>query len=160
MLPIALNKPITTYNMATTSPPINWLLDPVPAIRFWSNPEFILGAPKSTVLESTQRQTRSGQSRLRSSGRGPARHQHCKYDRNENERRHISHQMTPLGRIVEGLNAHDRPVNHARRLTLLPAIEGQGEGASPCFLLTVMQRRPISDWTIPRRCLSSLRSVA
>src|SRR5262249_33953118 len=43
-----------------------------------------------------------------------ARHQHCKYDGNENERGHISHQMTALGRIAEGLNAHDPPVNHAR----------------------------------------------
>src|SRR5262249_59078685 len=43
-----------------------------------------------------------------------ARHQHCKYDRNENERGHISHQMTALGRIAEGLNPHDRRVNHAR----------------------------------------------
>jgi CHAT domain len=51
--------------------------------------------------------------RPRSSLCGP-RHQHCKYDRNENERRHISDQMTALGRIGEGLNAHDRPVNHAR----------------------------------------------
>src|SRR5262245_46026642 len=50
-------------------------------------------------------QTRSGQSRLSSRWRCPARHQHCKYDRNENERRHISHQMTALGRIVEGLKA-------------------------------------------------------
>jgi hypothetical protein len=43
-----------------------------------------------------------------------ARYQRCKYDRNENERGHISDQMTALGRIAEGLNAHDRPVNHAR----------------------------------------------
>ena len=43
-----------------------------------------------------------------------ARHQHCKYDRHENERRQVSHQMTALGRIGEALNAHDRPVNHAR----------------------------------------------
>ena len=33
-----------------------------------------------------------------------ARHQHCKYDGNENERGHISHQMTALGRITQGLN--------------------------------------------------------
>ena len=44
---------------------------------------------------------------------GP-RHQHRKHDRDENERRHISHQMTALGWIVEGLNAHDHRVNHAR----------------------------------------------
>jgi hypothetical protein len=44
----------------------------------------------------------------------------------------------------------------SRRLTLLPATEGQGEGASPCFLLTVS--RPMSDSTIPTRCF--LRSVA
>src|SRR5215475_11792252 len=43
-----------------------------------------------------------------------ARHQHCKYDRNENKRGHISDQMTALGRIAEGLNTHDRPMNHAR----------------------------------------------
>ncbi len=43
-----------------------------------------------------------------------ARHQHCKYDRNENKRGHISDQMTALGRIAEGLYAHDRPMNHAR----------------------------------------------
>src|SRR5262249_10052819 len=43
-----------------------------------------------------------------------ARHQHCKYDRHENKRWHISHQMTALGRVAEGLNAHDRRVNHAR----------------------------------------------
>src|SRR5215813_11494212 len=43
-----------------------------------------------------------------------ARHQHCKYDRHENKRWHISHQMTALGRVAEGLDAHDRRVNHAR----------------------------------------------
>ena len=37
-----------------------------------------------------------------------ARHQHCKYDGNENKRGHISHQMTALGRIAEDLNAYDR----------------------------------------------------
>ena len=30
------------------------------------------------------------------------------------ERGHISYQMTALGRIAEGLNPHDRRVNHAR----------------------------------------------
>jgi hypothetical protein len=44
----------------------------------------------------------------------PARHQHRKYDRNENKRGHISYQVTALGRIAEGLNAHDRPMSHAR----------------------------------------------
>src|SRR5262249_8109115 len=39
MLPIALSKPITAYNTATTSPPMNWLLDPAPAIRFCSKAE-------------------------------------------------------------------------------------------------------------------------
>src|SRR5215510_12575523 len=39
MLPIAPSKPITAYNTATTSPPMNWLLDPAPAIRFCSNAE-------------------------------------------------------------------------------------------------------------------------
>src|SRR6266404_7194094 len=38
-----------------------------------------------------------------------ARHQHCKYDRNENERGHISHQVTALGRIAEGQSAGPRP---------------------------------------------------
>jgi hypothetical protein len=45
--------------------------------------------------------------------RGP-RHQRRKDHRNENERRRISHQMTALGGIVQGLNTHNRPVNHAR----------------------------------------------
>ena len=45
--------------------------------------------------------------------RGP-RHQHGKDDRNENERRRISHQMTAFSRIAEALNAHDRPMNYAR----------------------------------------------
>src|SRR5262249_1118022 len=49
----------------------------------------------------------------RSSFRAPWR-QRCKYDRNENQRRHIAHQMTALERIVDGLNAHDRRVNQAR----------------------------------------------
>jgi hypothetical protein len=66
------------------------------------------------IFEPSQRQIRSGKLwRPRSSLCGP-RHQHCKYDRNENERRHISDQMTALGRIGKGLNAHDRPVNHTR----------------------------------------------
>src|SRR5262249_45565644 len=43
-----------------------------------------------------------------------ARHQHCKYDGNQNKRGHISDQMTALGRIAKGLNTHDRPMNHAR----------------------------------------------
>src|SRR6516165_5051907 len=43
-----------------------------------------------------------------------ARRQRCKYDRHENKRWHISHQMTALGRVAEGLNPHDRRVNHAR----------------------------------------------
>src|SRR5262249_7433147 len=43
--PIALSKPITTYSRATTSPPMNWLLDPDPAIRFCSNAEPILVTP-------------------------------------------------------------------------------------------------------------------
>ena len=34
MLPIALSKPMTAYNRATTSPPMNWLLDPAPALTF------------------------------------------------------------------------------------------------------------------------------
>src|ERR1700738_2707729 len=42
MVPIALSKPMTKYNKATTSPPMNWLLDPAPAIRFRSNAESIL----------------------------------------------------------------------------------------------------------------------
>src|SRR5215467_11407097 len=43
-----------------------------------------------------------------------ARRQHCKYDRHQNKRWHISQQMTALGRVAEGLNPHDRRVNHAR----------------------------------------------
>ena len=31
-----------------------------------------------------------------------AQRQHCKYDRHENKRWHISHQMTALGRVAEG----------------------------------------------------------
>src|SRR3954462_7232395 len=42
------------------------------------------------------------------------RHQRCKNDRHEEERRRISYQMAAFGRIVEGLNAHDCPVNHTR----------------------------------------------
>src|SRR3954451_2525053 len=42
------------------------------------------------------------------------RHQYCKNDRHEEERGYISYQMAAFGRIVEGLSAHDRPVNHAR----------------------------------------------
>jgi hypothetical protein len=34
MLPIALRRPITAYNITTTNPPTSWLLDPVPVIRF------------------------------------------------------------------------------------------------------------------------------
>jgi hypothetical protein len=45
MVPIALSNPMTKYNKATTSPPVNWLLDPAPAIRFRSNAESILVAP-------------------------------------------------------------------------------------------------------------------
>src|SRR5262245_13462352 len=45
MLPIAPSKPITAYNRAIISPPMNWLLDPAPAIRFCSNAESIIVAP-------------------------------------------------------------------------------------------------------------------
>src|SRR5215472_14725342 len=43
-----------------------------------------------------------------------ARRQRCKYDRNENKRWHISQEMTALGRVAHGLNAHDCRVDHAR----------------------------------------------
>jgi hypothetical protein len=43
-----------------------------------------------------------------------ARRQRCKYDRDENKRWHISQEMTALGRVAHGLNAHDYRVNHAR----------------------------------------------
>ena len=39
MLPIAPSKPITAYNIARISPPMNWLLDPAPAIRLCSSAE-------------------------------------------------------------------------------------------------------------------------
>src|SRR6516225_11670240 len=39
MLPIAPSTPITAYNTATTSPPMNWLLDPAPVIRLCSSAE-------------------------------------------------------------------------------------------------------------------------
>jgi hypothetical protein len=42
MLPSALSKPITIYNRATTSPPMNWLFEPAPAISVCSNAESIL----------------------------------------------------------------------------------------------------------------------
>ena len=38
---MAAKKPIYTYNIATTSPPMNWLLDPAPANRFCINAESI-----------------------------------------------------------------------------------------------------------------------
>src|SRR5215469_16637607 len=41
MLPTAPSTPITAYSMATTSPPTNWLLDPAPATKFFSNGESI-----------------------------------------------------------------------------------------------------------------------
>src|SRR5262245_35708700 len=50
MLPIALSKPITAYNEATTSPPMNWLVDPAPAIRFCSNADSILFAPTLRLI--------------------------------------------------------------------------------------------------------------
>src|SRR5262245_31674280 len=53
MLPIAPSKPITTYNSATTNPPMNWLLDPAPVIRFFSNADSTLVAP--TLPSSTGR---------------------------------------------------------------------------------------------------------
>jgi hypothetical protein len=112
MLPIAPRNPMTTYNKATTRPPINWLVDPVPAIKFCSNAESILVAPTQPSRKPASNPV--GQRwRTRSSLRGP-RHQHCKYDRNENERRHIADQMTAFDRIAEGLNAHDCSVNHVR----------------------------------------------
>src|SRR5262245_8011917 len=41
-------------------------------------------------------------------------HQDSKNDRHEEERRHICDQMATFSRIIEGLNSHDRAVNHAR----------------------------------------------
>jgi len=41
-------------------------------------------------------------------------HQYGKNDRHEEERRHVCYQMAAFGRIIEGLNAHDRAVNYAR----------------------------------------------
>ena len=43
-LPTALSKPITKYKTATTSPPMNWLLDPAPAtrVRRTVNPRLLL----------------------------------------------------------------------------------------------------------------------
>jgi hypothetical protein len=62
MLPIAPSKPITAYNMATTSPPMNWLLDPAPVRRFCSKAESILldaptpcPAPQSRLCGATLR---------------------------------------------------------------------------------------------------------
>ena len=40
-------------------------------------------------------------------------HQYCKNDRDEEERGHISYQMTAFRRVIEGLDAHDRPVHYA-----------------------------------------------
>ena len=40
-------------------------------------------------------------------------HQDCKNDRDEEERGHISYQMAAFRRVIEGLNAHDRPVYYA-----------------------------------------------
>jgi len=62
---------------------------------------------------SSRRQAGSGQILAATLLRGP-RHQHCKDDRNENKRRHISHQVPALARILDRLNAHDRRMNHAR----------------------------------------------
>src|SRR6516164_3257283 len=45
MLPIAASTPITKYNRATTRPPMNWPLDPAPAIRSRNKVESILVAP-------------------------------------------------------------------------------------------------------------------
>src|SRR5262245_22479922 len=53
-------------------------------------------------------------SHLLCSGLISARHQYCKNDRKEKERRHIAYQMTAFGGIADGLHAHDRGVNHAR----------------------------------------------
>ena len=61
----------------------------------------------------SRRQAGSGQILAVTLSRGP-RHQHCKDDRNQDERRHISQQMPALARILDGLNAHDRPMNRAR----------------------------------------------
>jgi hypothetical protein len=41
-------------------------------------------------------------------------HQDSKNDRHEEERRHICNQVAAFSRIIEGLNSHDRAVNHAR----------------------------------------------
>src|SRR5262249_54095125 len=70
-------------------------------------------SPQMWKWASFQSRTNSGRDGVRATFNlvQSARHQHCKYDGNENERGHISHQMTALGRIAEGLNAHDRPVN-------------------------------------------------
>src|SRR5262249_37598081 len=182
MLPIALSKPITTYNTATISPPMNWLLDPAPTIKFCSSavstccstsmlayvcayasrehtdvpdvPSLLRARrnrptrqPPRSVMNSRRFRFAFGPRRAGLhdielaravsahrtaidaranviSGRDgmratfnlvqSARHQHCKYDCNENERGHISHQMTALGRITEGLHPHDHRVNHAR----------------------------------------------
>src|SRR5262249_2318720 len=73
-------------------------------------------SPQMWKWASFQSRTNSGRDGVRATFNlvQSARHQHCKYDGNENKRGHISHQMTALGRIAEGLNAHDRPMNHAR----------------------------------------------
>jgi hypothetical protein len=57
MLPIAPSKPTTTYNRATTSPPMNWLLDPAPASRFCStlNPSLVLRLNRFAVEEADHR---------------------------------------------------------------------------------------------------------
>jgi hypothetical protein len=44
MLPIAPSTPTTAYNIATTSPPISWLVDPAPVTKFFSNAVFIIAA--------------------------------------------------------------------------------------------------------------------
>src|SRR5262245_20602012 len=58
MLPIAPSKPITAYNTATTSPPMNWLLDPAPAIRFCSKAESNF-LPQLNTKRSEQRDERA-----------------------------------------------------------------------------------------------------
>jgi len=42
------------------------------------------------------------------------RHQYCKNDRDEEERGHISYQMTAFRRVIEGLDAHDHPMHYRR----------------------------------------------
>jgi hypothetical protein len=104
---------------------MNWLLDPAPATKFFSNAASILVASSKPLITQPGAKrmhipiprvsaekyikpvsNRAGPIVAATLLRGP-RHQQCKYDRNEKERGHISRQMTALCGIVN-LNAHDR----------------------------------------------------